>query len=96
MNDILELSADYALSRVDFLNYLDDYIHGSIIIIENNSPVAHLVRRNIISFSYVEQRIISIEIKIKRGSVWRQAKVSADLDQNPKLLDRFNEWSIPH
>lgn len=96
INDVIELSADFALNQEEFIYYLDDFVHGIVMVVENGFPIASIVRRNLISFSYRDSNNISICIKVKRGSVWLQAQVVADLDQNPRLLGRLQEWSIPH
>ena len=96
INDAIELAADFAMKDWDFMSYLDDYLLGAIMIVDNRMPIAHLVRRNVISFSYIDPKQISVDIKVKRGSVWRQAKVIANLEQNPTLIDRFKKWSITH
>ncbi|MCT2400421.1 type II toxin-antitoxin system HicB family antitoxin [Novosphingobium mangrovi (ex Huang et al. 2023)] len=96
INDIIEISSNYSLNNEDFINYLDDYLHGAVMIINNGMPTAHLVRRNVISFSHVDRNKILITFKVKRGSVWQQAEVLADLEQNPTILRRFKEWSIPN
>jgi hypothetical protein len=56
-------------------------------------PIAHLVRRNLISFLLVDNRKIEITIKVKKENNWEEMKVIADIDQNRNLLTWLNLWS---
>jgi hypothetical protein len=95
MSNVVEAALSFCLYRntQDFLEFSDSFLNGSIVVVENNLPIAHLVRRNLISFSLVDNRKIEIIINVKKENNWGEMKVIADIDQNRNLLKWLNLWS---
>jgi hypothetical protein len=95
MSNVVEAALSFCLYRntQDFLEFSDSFLNGSIVVVENYMPIAHLVRRNLISFLLVDNRKIEITIKVKKENNWEEMKVIADIDQNRNLLTWLNLWS---
>ncbi len=98
MNDVIEVALMFCLNykQQDFLEFSDSFMNGSIIVTENHMPIAHLVRRNLISYSIINEKKVEIIIKVKKDSTWGEMKIIADTDQNRKLLEWLNIWSTEY
>lgn len=91
MSDVIEQALVFSFKNPKFLEYADDYFHGMISVIEDGMPKATLVRRNLESYKRDGDKL-KINIRVKQGSVWKKWSFSADLKQNPNLLNRLDSW----
>ncbi|MBS1098675.1 hypothetical protein JK191_14290 [Gluconobacter sphaericus] len=93
MSGVIELALGHCLWDEEFRSYADDYFNGTLIVVENGMPKAHLVRRNFLSYVEIDLETVNISIRVLQGSVWKKWSFNADLKQNPTLLEKLKSWS---